>query len=180
MSVSVRPARAGDVPAILAIYNASVATSTASWDLAPQSLADRQSWFERRARLGQAVLVAEEDGRVLGWGSWGTFREKAGYDRTMEHTLYVAEDARGRGLGRLLLGAIVDTARAAGVHVLVGVLSHENEVSQRLHESFGFREVGRLPQAGAKFGRWLDMVILQLTLDDAPAPATPGRTPPNR
>lgn len=170
MSVAIRAARPEDVPAINAIYNASVAVSTASWDIDPEPLATRQAWFERRARLGHPVLVAEDDGRVLGWGSWGTFRDKPGYARTMEHTLYVAEDARGRGVGNALLAAIVETARAAGVHVLLGVLSNENDVSLRLHEKLGFREMARLPQVGAKFGRWLDMVLVQLVLDDAPAP----------
>lgn len=170
MSVTVRPARPDDVPAILDIYNEAVATTTASWDTRPESLAARQAWYDRRVGLGQAVLVAEEDGRVIGWGSWGTFRDKAGYSRTMEHTLYVDAAARGRGVGNALLAAIIETARASGVHVLLGVLSHENETSMRLHEKFGFREVGRLPQTGAKFGRWLDLVFVQLTLDDAPLP----------
>ena len=166
-----RRARGDDIEAILAIYNASVAVDTASWDSAPQTLAERQAWFEERAAAGHAVLVAVDDAdTVLGWGSWGPFRAKHGYRLTMEHTLYVAEGARGTGLGRLLLQGLIDTASHAGVHVLVGALTQENTASLALHERLGFVEVGRLPQVGAKFGRWLDLVLVQRILDDAPAP----------
>lgn len=169
-AATLRPATEADVPAITAIYNASVAVNTASWDTEPQTEADRLAWFRDRTAAGQAVLVAELAGRVVGWGSWGTFRPKAGYRMTMEHTLYVDETARGHGVGRLLMTGIIDTATAAGMHALVGAVSSENEVSIALHERFGFVEVGRMPQAGAKFGRWLDLVWLQRLLDDRPAP----------
>lgn len=165
-----RPATEADVPAIVAIYNASVAVNTASWDTEPQTVAERLTWFRGRVEAGQAVLVADLEGRVVGWASWGTFRPKAGYRLSMEHTLYVDESARGHGVGRLLMTGIIDTAAAAGVHALVGAVSSENEVSIALHERFGFVEVGRMPQVGAKFGRWLDLVWLQKLLDDRPAP----------
>lgn len=166
-----RAATRDDVPAILDIYNASVAVDTASWDTAPQGLAERAAWFDARDAAGHAVLVAVDPaGVVLGWGSWGPFRAKHGYRLTMEHTLYVAEHARRRGVGRALMRAIIETAREAGVHALVGGLSHENEVSLVLHRRFGFVEVGRLPQVGVKFGRWLDLVLVELLLDEAAAP----------
>ena len=161
-----RPATAQDVPAMVAIYNQSVAVNTASWDTEPQTVPERRAWFEERSVAGQAILIAEVAGRVVGWASWGPFRDKAGYRMTREDTLYVDESARGLGVGRLLLGGLVSTAREAGVHVLIAAVSHENDVSIALHEKLGFVEVGRLPQAGAKFGRWLDLVLLQLTLDD--------------
>lgn len=151
---------------MVAIYNQSVAVNTASWDTEPQTVPERRAWFEERSAAGQAVLIAEVAGRVVGWASWGPFRDKAGYRMTREDTLYVDESARGLGVGRLLLGGLVSTAREAGVHVLIAAVSHENDVSIALHEKLGFVEVGRLPQAGAKFGRWLDLVLLQLTLDD--------------
>ena len=165
-----RPATLEDAEAVTAIYNQSVAVNTASWDTAPQSVAERRAAMADRLAAGQAFLVAELDGRVVGWGSWGPFRAKHGYRHTMEHTLYVDESARGHGVGRLLMQGLIDTARAAGVHVLVGALSHENDVSMALHERFGFVEVGRMPQVGAKFGRWLDLVLVQLVLDDEPTP----------
>ncbi|MFT3877719.1 MAG: GNAT family N-acetyltransferase [Propioniciclava sp.] len=168
--VLIRRATAADIPAIVAIYNEAVATTTASWDYDPQPLADRAAWFAEREASGHAVLVAEADGRVLGWGSWGPYRAKHGYRLTMEHSVYVDAAARGRGVGRLLLAGLIDTAREAGVHVLVGAVTDDNEVSFALHEAFGFVEVGRMPQVGVKFGRWLTLVLLQLTLDDAPPP----------
>ncbi len=170
MSVTVRPATVEDVPAILAIYNEAVANTTASWDYDPVTLEHRLERFEVARTNGWATTVADEDGRVLGYGSWGPFRSQMGLAQTMEHSVYVDAAARGRGVGRLLLRAIIDTARAAGVHALVGCLDATNEVSLRLHQSFGFVEVGCLPQVGAKFGRWLDLAFLELLLDDADAP----------
>lgn len=167
---TIRPARREDLPAILAIYNEAVVNSTASWDLVPEESATREAWFDARQAAGHPVLVAEADGRVLGYGTWGTFRAKPGYARTMEHSLYLAPEARGRGVGRLLLAAIIDTARDAGVHTLIGCLDSTNEASVALHRGFGFVEVGRLRQAGAKFGRWLDLAFWQVLLDDEPAP----------
>jgi len=170
VSVLVRDATRDDVPAILAIYNDAVLHTTATYDLEPVTLADRLAWYDGRRALGHAVLVAEDAGRVVGFGSWGTFRAKAGYDRTMEHSVYVDAAAQGRGTGRLLLRAIIDTARAAGVHALIGVLDADNAASVRLHESFGFVACGRLPQVGAKFGRWLDLAFHELLLDADPTP----------
>lgn len=167
----VRDAAEADVAAILAIYNDAVANTVATYDLDPVSYESRLDWFTEHRELGQAVLVAEVDGRVVGFGAWGTFRPKAGYAKTMEHSLYVDAAARGLGVGRLLMQALIDTARAAGGHVLIGALDADNRASVNLHEGFGFVEVGRLPQVGAKFGRWLDLAFYQLLLDDAPAPA---------
>lgn len=169
-TVLIRRATAADVPAIWAIYNDAVATTTATWDYDPQPLAERQAWFAGHEVSGHAVLVAEVDGRVLGWGAWGPYRAKHGYRLTMEHSVYVDAAARGRGVGRLLLAGLIDTAREAGVHVLVGAVTDDNEVSIALHRAFGFAEVGRMPQVGVKFGRWLTLVLLQLTLDDGPPP----------
>lgn len=172
--VLIRDATADDVAEINRIYNHEVAVSTASWDAEPEPLAQRQEWFAARQRAGHAVLVADRDGQILGYGSYGPFRAKSGYALTMEHSVYVDAAARRLGIGAMLLGSIIDRARGAGVHVLVGGLSSDNEVSLRLHEAFGFVVVGRLPQAGVKFGRWLDLVLVQLSLDDAPAPPPTG------
>lgn len=158
------------MPAICEIYNASVKVNTASWDTACRSVDECLAWFTARTGAGQAVVVADLDGQVVGWGSWGTFRDKSGYRLTAEHTLYVTASARGRGVGALLMGGIIDTATTAGMHVLVGAISSDNDESIKLHERFGFAEVGRMPQVGAKFGRWLDLVLMQRLLDDRPAP----------
>ncbi len=128
------------------------------------SLASRISWFEDHRRDRHPVLVASRDGEVVGWAAYSRFRGKAGYDSTMEHTLYVRHDQRGAGLGRALLTAILARAEANGVHVLLGALCSENEASLVLHQSAGFVEVGRMPQIGRKFDRWLDLVWVQRTI----------------
>ncbi|WP_454229701.1 N-acetyltransferase family protein [Propioniciclava flava] len=169
-AATLRPATPHDVASIVDIYNQSVAVNTASWDTAAQTVAERLAWFEARTTAGQAVIVAERHGRVIGWGSWGPFRAKDGYRMTMEDTLYVDDSARGLGVGSQLLAALIDSARDAGVHALIAAVSHENDASIALHKKHGFTQVGRLPQVGAKFGRWLDLVLLQRTLDDRPLP----------
>jgi len=170
VSVTIRPATRADVPSILAIYNAAVEATTATWDHDPVTLDDRLARYEAAQANGWALLVATDEGRVVGFGAWSPFRSKVGWSRTMEHSVYVDAAARGSGTGRALLAALVDAARAAGVHALVGVVEAGNEASIGLHESLGFREVARMPQVGFKFGRWLDAVFVQLTLDDAPTP----------
>lgn len=170
MTVDIRRATDADAAAITEIYNDSVAVATASWDEAPERVDDRRAWLADRDAAGDVVLVAVDGDQVLGWAGYGPFRFKSGYRHTREHTIYLAEEARGRGIGRRLLAALIDQARARGVHVLIGSLSHENDVSWRLHESLGFRQVGRLPQVGAKFGRWLDLVFVALVLDELDVP----------
>lgn len=165
MTVIVRDAEASDLPAILAIYNEAVANTTASWDHEPVSLDDRRARHEAARANGWALVVAERDGAVAGFGSWSPFRAKVGWSKTMEHSVYLAPNARGLGIGRLLMDALIDAARRAGVHVLVGVLDGTNEASVRLHRGLGFIEVARMPQVGFKFGRWLDAVFVQLILD---------------
>ena len=164
--MTLRPATRADVPAILDIYNEAVLTTTASYDLAPVSLQSRLAWFDHKQEAGQPVFVWDEGGHILGWASYGSFREKAGYDFTAEHSVYVASVARGRGLGRALLAAVIEHARAAGMHVLVGGLDADNAASLGLHTSLGFVQVAHFRQVGRKFGRWLDLVFMELRLDE--------------
>jgi len=170
VSAVIRPATREDVPEILRIYNAAVETTTATWDHEPVTLDDRLARYEAARANGWALLVAEADGRVVGFGAWSPFRAKVGWSKTMEHSVYVDAAARGSGTGRALLAALVEAARAGGVHTLVGVVEASNEASLRLHRGLGFVEVARMPQVGFKFGRWLDAVFVQLTLDAAPTP----------
>ncbi|ULH15643.1 N-acetyltransferase family protein [Deinococcus sp. KNUC1210] len=163
----VRPAERTDVPAILDIYNEAVLTTTASYDLAPVSLASRLDWFDHKRAAGQPVFVWDEGGQVLGWSAYGPFREKPGYAYTAEHSVYVGSAARGRGLGKALMLAVVEHARAAGKHVLVGGLDADNAASLALHRSLGFTQVAHFRQVGRKFGRWLDLVFMELRLDEA-------------
>lgn len=160
----IRAARPADLPALLEIYNDAVVHTTASWDLLPWTPVEHAEWYAAKAEHGHPVMVADEVGDVLGYAAYGPFRPKAGYAGTMEHSVYVRPAQQGRGVGRALLVAIIEAARADGVHALIGGLSADNEVSLALHRSLGFVEVGRLPEVGRKFDRWLDLVLVQLIL----------------
>ncbi|HNP72269.1 MAG TPA: GNAT family N-acetyltransferase [Kouleothrix sp.] len=166
--LAIRPAAAADVPAILAIYNDAVLNTTASYDEAPSTLAQRTAWFEERTGQGFPVLVAEVGGTVLGFGTFAQFRPRAGYRYTVEHSVYVDAAYRGRGLGRALMLALIDEARARGMHSMLAVIDAESAASVQLHAGCGFAEAGRLHQVGFKFGRWLDVVLMELLLEQAP------------
>ncbi|MGO4956202.1 N-acetyltransferase family protein [Luteococcus sp. Sow4_B9] len=165
--LQIRAATHEDLPVITEIYNEAGVGTTASYDLEPVSVENRRVWLDERINGGTPVLVAEDDGTVLGYASYGTFRDKAGYAHTVEHSVYVARGARALGVGRMLMLALIDRARGDGVHAMIGVLDADNEASVHFHEKLGFVEVGRLPQVGRKFDRWLDAVFMQLTFPAA-------------
>jgi L-amino acid N-acyltransferase YncA len=160
----VRAATENDLPSILAIYNDAVLNTTAIWNETPVDLANRRAWFEARRAAGFPVLVADERGVVVGYGSLSDFRPFEGYRVTVEHSLYVAADARRKGLGAALLTALMQDARQLGKRAMIGGIDGANAPSISLHEKFGFAEVGRLPGVGEKFGRPLDLVLMQKTL----------------
>lgn len=162
--VTIRRARRADCPAILEIYNEAVRTTTASYDFEPRSLEHRLAWFDDHVRNDFAVLVAETDSRVVGWGSLSRYHERHGYRFTCEDSLYVAESHRGRGIGGRLLAPLIDAAIAREMHTIIAAIDAANETSLRLHRRFGFVECGRFREVGHKFDRWLDVVYLQRLL----------------
>jgi phosphinothricin acetyltransferase len=164
MTVVVRPATEADLPAILVIYNDAVAHTTAIWNDTPADLANRKAWFDVRMAQGYPVLVADEDTVVVGYGSLGDFRPFEGYRFTVEHSVYVADGARRRGIASTLLIALIERAREMGRHIMVAGIAADNEASIRLHARHGFVETGRMPEVGFKFGRWLDLVLMQKRL----------------
>ena len=164
MTVIVRPAGDADLAAILAIYNDAVRDTTAIWNDTVVDLDNRRAWWLARTAQGYPVLVAEFAGAVVGYASFGDFRAFDGYRHTVEHSVYVAAGARGRGIAALLIGALVERARALGKHVMIAGIAADNDVSLRLHARLGFIETGRLPEVGRKFGRWLDLVFMQMRL----------------
>jgi phosphinothricin acetyltransferase len=161
----IRPSLDADLAGILAIHNHAVRNETAIWSETPAHLEDRREWRHARLAKGYPVLVADEGGRVLGFGTFGDFRAYEGYRFTVEHSVYVAADARRRGLGTLLLTRLIEDARAMGKHVMVGGIAADNAASLALHARLGFTETARMPQVGYKFGRWLDLVFLQKMLE---------------
>ncbi len=159
--------RAGEahLPGILAIYNHAVEHSTAIWNDVLVDLENRRQWWRGRTESGFPILVAVEDGAVLGYASYGPFRPFDGYRQTVEHSVYVAERARRRGVARALMQALEAEARRVGMRVMVGGIAGDNAPSLRLHEKLGFKETARMPEVGQKFGRYLDLVLMQKMLD---------------
>ncbi|GAB0116102.1 N-acetyltransferase family protein [Acidisoma sp. 7E03] len=163
--MTIRPAREDDLPAILLIYNEVIRTSTAVYTEEAATLESRLAWFRDRHVLGYPVLVAEDDaGGIAGFSSFGDFRPWPGYRYTVEHSVYLREDCRGRGLGAALITPLFDEARRLGKHVMVAGIDAANPASLRLHDKLGFTRVGRMNEVGTKFGRWLDLVFMQRIL----------------
>ncbi|OLP57098.1 GNAT family N-acetyltransferase [Rhizobium rhizosphaerae] len=168
--MELRDAIPADLAGITEIYNHAVRETTAIWNETEVDLANRLAWHAERQRLGYPVLVAVRGGAVLGFASFGDWRAFDGYRHTVEHSIYIRADCHGRGLGTALMQALIGRARALGKHVMVASIEAGNRGSIRLHEKLGFRQVGRMPEVGMKFGVWLDLVFLQLLLDDRAAP----------
>jgi len=162
--VTIRDAEDADADAITAIYNALLETTTHEWTDTPHTVDEVRTWLGTRQTDGWPAFVAVDDDEVVGWASYGDFRDSVrwpGYRFTVEHSIHVREDHWGRGIGRQLLVALEDHARRAGKHVMVAGVDSENVGSIRFHERLGFVEVARMPEIGMKFGRRLDLVLLQ-------------------
>lgn len=160
----IRPARPGDIPGVLAIWNPIIRDTLITFtpdEKAPQDMAEL---LRSRAAAGQPFLVAEEDGQVAGFVTYGPFRGGAGYRHSAEHTILLAPVARGRGLGRALMAAMEEHARAQGIHAMIGGVSAANPKGVAFHAAIGYAEVARVPQVGRKAGRWLDLVLMQKIL----------------
>jgi L-amino acid N-acyltransferase len=178
-SVRVRPATVSDVPAITEIYNDAVRTTTGTFDTEPRSVEDRTRWFREHGDR-HPIFVAEGDDGVLGWGAVSAWSDRRAYDGTGEVSVYVAARARGRGHGRRLLDTLIASARGRGYHSLLARIADGNEASLRLHTSAGFVPSGVMREVGVKFGRRLDVHLLQRMLDEAGGPdgaTTPGPVP---
>lgn len=161
---TLRDATAADVPAICEIYNYYVLNSTCTFQLAPDTLPQREAWFRAHSPEKYPVVVVESEGRVVGWGSLSKFHVREGYDPTAEASVYIAADHHRRGLGRLVLAHLIERARAIGFHALIGGTSADQPASLALQEGLGFVRVGLMREVGLKFGRRLDVVTTQLLL----------------
>jgi phosphinothricin acetyltransferase len=156
---------------ILAILNDAIATTTALYDYHPRTAAMMQSWMDNKERGQYPVIgVVSDQDRLLGFATYGPFRNWPAYKYTIEHSLYVDRDYRGQGLGRLLLVELIAAARRQSFHALVGGIDAENSASIALHRRMGFELCGTIRHAGFKFGRWLDLQFYELLLD---TPAQP-------
>lgn len=162
-----RSATLDDAADIAAIFNDAIQTSMAVWKETPVPPDNRAEWIRARLDVGHPVLIAEEDGQVLGYASYAQLSTNEGYRFCVENSIYVHPDAKGKGIGRTLLGKLIDTARDQGMHSMVSDMDAENDGSRILHEKFGFQQVGLIKHAGFKKGEWRDLLILQLMLNGA-------------
>jgi phosphinothricin acetyltransferase len=162
---TIRRAVAGDAAAIAAIYNEAIRTTTATFDTEEKSAEDRLRWLEDHDET-HPVYVAEVEGVVAGYASLTRWSDRQAYAGTVESSFYVAERFRGQGVGRELKRNVVEEAKRLGYHTLLARVAEGSEASMHLNIAFGFQHVGTMKEVGHKFGRWLDVHILQLMLDD--------------
>jgi L-amino acid N-acyltransferase YncA len=164
MSLIVRDATLEDAADILAIYNFAALNTTAVWTEGAVDLDSRREWIRARQQAGYPVLVAMKGRDVVGFASFGDFRPWPGYRHTVENSVYVGERYHRLGIGRSLMVALIERATALNKHAVIAGIEAANTASLRLHASLGFAEVGRMPEVGCKFGRWLDLVLMQKRL----------------
>ncbi len=162
-AIEVRLAGPDDAEAIREIYNLEVTTSTVTFDLEPRSVEGQRAWLSARSGVHPAI-VAVEDGRVLGFGSLSPYRDRPAYRTTVEDSVYVHRGEQGRGVGRLLLAELVRLAELHGFHAVMGRIVGGHEASIALHRALGFEQVGHEREVGRKFGRWLDVVVMERLL----------------
>jgi phosphinothricin acetyltransferase len=176
----IRSAETGDFARITAIYDDAVRNGTASYELEPPTQAEMTVRFETMRTGGYPYLVAERDGAVLGYAYAGPFRPRPAYRFIVEDSVYVAPDAKGRGVGLALMKALIEAVEALGFRQIVAVIGDggPDSASVRLHEKLGFVHSGRLEGSGYKHGRWLDTTFMQLALNGGTtAPPDPSSWP---
>jgi phosphinothricin acetyltransferase len=166
-TVFIRRALREDCPGILEIYNDAVLTTTSTYDYQPRALEHRQQWFDHHERMDFPIFVAaDSSGSVVGWSALNPYHDRMGYRFTCENSIYIAEAHRGRGIGKLLLAPLIESARDLGLHAIIAAIDGENAASVRLHEKFGFEKVGHFKSVGFKFNRWLDVIYMELIVSE--------------
>jgi len=163
-AVQIRKAKRSDLEAIRKIYNEAILTTTATFDTEPKSADERLQWFQSHDER-HPILVAVVDGKVVGWASLTRWSDRTAYDDTAETSFYVKSEFRGRGIGRKLKEAIIEEARRLRFHTLIARVAEGSQESVHLNESAGFVLVGTLKEVGRKFGKLLDVHIMQKMLD---------------
>lgn len=161
----IREATDGDLDAILDIHNTAVRESLAIWTDTLETRDDRAAWLAAHQEAGEPVLVAEVDGAVAGYATYGRYRPKTGYRYSVENSVYVHNDFHRRGIARALMLELIERAKAAGLHVMIAGIEAGNEASIALHRQLGFEEPVIVREVGIKFDRWLDLAFMRLPLD---------------
>lgn len=163
---AIRPATANDLEAIRAIFNHFVARSTCTFQIESETAAEREEWFRDRS-AAHPVTVAESEGVVIGWAALSPWKSRCAYAKSAEASVYVHHEHHRRGVGRALLLDLIERARAAGLHTVIGGACSEQQASLALQAALGFEHVGTFRQVGRKFDRWLDVTYMQLVLASA-------------
>ena len=164
MEIQIRAYQTEDTKAILDIINHNILHSTSLYDYSVRSFEQQKAILEEKIQKGFPVIVAENKGEVIGFGMYSEFRFREAYQFTVEHSVYVADNQLGKGIGKLLLSELIVLAKAQKLHTMIGVIDSENQNSIAFHEQFGFKIVGTIKESGYKFDRWLDSVFMQLLL----------------
>jgi phosphinothricin acetyltransferase len=163
--VTLRLATAADAADILAIYNREVTETTATFDLVPRTLAQQEAWLTERSGAFAAIVAIDiEAGRLIGFAALSPYKPRAAYNTTVEDSVYVHRDFGGRGVGRVLMGHLVDVARESGFHSIIARIERSSSASRALHAACGFELVGIEREVGRKFNRWLDVAVMQKML----------------
>ncbi len=158
--LTIRRATLDDLDAITEIYNEAILKTVATFDTEPKTLEEQQRWFTSHGPK-YPIMVAEEDGLVVGWASLSMWSDRCAYADTAEISLYVRETHQGRGIGKKLLEAILNEGKRAGLHTVVARITEGNAVSIHLFKSAGFEHIGVMREVGWKFGKLLDVHLLQ-------------------
>ena len=162
--ITIRHAKEQDIPAILDIYNHAILNTTAVYSEQPHTYEMRLAWYNERIGSDFPVFVAENEKEIVGFSSYGHFRAWPCYRYTVENSVYVHVDHRGKGISKLLIQPLLDYARGKGLHAMIAGIDADNQISCNLHSSFGFVEVAHFKEVGYKFDRWLDLKFMELIL----------------
>lgn len=163
-NLSLRKAEAADIAAILEITNYEILNSTVLYEYEARSLDTQLQWFNDKMANGWPVLVAELNGAVVGFGTFGKFRERIAYRFSVEHSVYVHKDHRGKAIGNALMVELIRLAKAQGYHTMIAGIDSSNMGSVEFHRKFGFEVIGTFKEVGFKFDKWLNVVFMQLIL----------------
>ena len=163
--MTIRDAEHRDLPVILEIMNEAILNTTAIYDYKSRDEAYVAAWFAKKQADNMPVIVYEIDGHAVAYGTFGVFRAWEAYKFSVEHSIYVHVNHQGKGIGKKLLVALIDAAKTGGFHTMIAGIDASNQKSCDFHARFGFVEAGRIKDAGYKFGRWLDLVFMQLMLE---------------
>jgi phosphinothricin acetyltransferase len=162
--VVIRLAVAADLQAINDIYNHYVEHSTCTYQEQPETFAAREAWLLKHGPEHPATVAVDADGTVIGWGSLSAFHARSAYRFTVENSVYLRHDMRGRGIGALLLADLIERARTIGHHTIIAGIDAAQPASIALHKRFGFEQVAHLREVGFKYGQWLDVIYMELLL----------------